>query len=79
MHNAVVQRTTIMAEPQTVERLKALARERGVSFAEIAREALEEKARSYRPRPKSAGAGRSAPSQTARRTASHRQPPRSWR
>jgi hypothetical protein len=72
-------RTTIMAEPATIERLRALARERGVSFAEVVREALAEKAASYRPKPSSIGSGQSSPAATARRAGSRRQPPRSWR
>lgn len=55
MYNDAMKRTTIMADEETVERLQALARDRGVSFAEVAREALEQKAREYRPRPKSLG------------------------
>jgi len=44
-----------MADPITLDRLKALAKERGVSFAAIVREALEEKAETYRPIPLSLG------------------------
>lgn len=79
MHNAVMQRTTIMAEASTIERLRAIARERGVSFAEVVREALEEKARCWRPKPLSLGSGQSAPSRAAATAGSRRQPPRSWR
>ena len=46
-----MERTTIMADPETLRRLRALARERGVSFAEIVREALEAKADEHHPRP----------------------------
>ncbi|MPZ51220.1 MAG: ribbon-helix-helix protein, CopG family [Acidimicrobiia bacterium] len=74
-----MKRTTIMAEETTVERLKDLARTRGVSFAEVVREALAEKAGSYRPQPTSIGSGESSPSGTARHEATKRQPPRSWR
>jgi hypothetical protein len=74
-----MKRTTIMADEVVVDRLRRLAQERSVSFAEVVREALEEKARSYRPKPTSLGAGQSAPSRTAARAASRRQPPRSWR
>jgi hypothetical protein len=68
-----------MADPVTLERLKELARARGVSLAEVVREALDEKARSYRPKPISIGSGESKPSRTASETATRRQPPRSWR
>lgn len=74
-----MQRTTIMADEDTVERLRILARERRVSLATVVREALDEKARSYRPKPASVGTGQSAPSRTAATRASQRQPPRSWR
>ena len=50
-----------MAQPETVERLRRLARDRGVSFAEVVREALDEKALSYRPKPQSIGSGQSGP------------------
>lgn len=43
-------RTTVMADSITMNRLKGLARERGVSLATVVREALEEKAKEYRPR-----------------------------
>ncbi len=39
-----------MADPVVMERLKALAKERGVSLAAVVREALEEKSREYRPK-----------------------------
>lgn len=74
-----MKRTTIMADQETLEKLQALARDRGVSFAEVTREALAEKAAEYRPRPESLGAGRSAPARTAANKGSRRQPPRSWR
>lgn len=44
-----------MADPITMDRLKALAKERGVSLATVVREALEDKAKEYRPRPLSLG------------------------
>lgn len=43
-------RTTVMADPIVMDRLKALAKERGVSLAAVVREALEEKSREYRPK-----------------------------
>jgi hypothetical protein len=45
-------RTTVMADPITMNKLKGLARERGVSLATVVREALEEKSKEYRPRPR---------------------------
>ncbi|GDX83170.1 hypothetical protein LBMAG42_49810 [Deltaproteobacteria bacterium] len=42
-------RTTIMADADVLARLRALARARDVSLAEITREALEAKAAEYRP------------------------------
>ena len=74
-----MRRTTIMADESTVEGLRQLARERGVSLAVVVREALDEKARTYRPKPVSLGIGQSTPSRTASSKGSQRQPPRSWR
>lgn len=48
-----------MAEPQTIDRLKALAKQRGVSFGAVVREALDEKSREYRPPLTCIGTGRS--------------------
>jgi hypothetical protein len=73
-----MERTTIMADEAVVERLRALARDRGVSFAEVVREALEVKAAEYRPRPRSLGlfsSGRDDGSMAAIEP----QPPASWR
>jgi hypothetical protein len=72
-------RTTVMADQQTMDRLKALARDRGVSLATIVREALEDKAKEYRPKPKSLGMGSSGRSDIATTEGSERVPPRSWR
>ena len=74
-----MQRTTIMADEATLERLRELAHERSVSLASLIREALEEKARSARPRPMSLGSGESGQRATAQSEGSLRQPPRSWR
>jgi hypothetical protein len=43
-------RTTVMADQVVMDRLKALAKQRGVSLATVVREALEDKAQEYRPR-----------------------------
>ena len=59
--------------------LRALARDRGVSLSEVVREALREKAREYRPKPKFLGIASSGRTHTARTQASERVPPRSWR
>ncbi len=48
-------RTTVMADPVVMDRLKALAKERGVSLASVVREALEQKSREFRPKPLSLG------------------------
>jgi hypothetical protein len=68
-----------MADDDTVDRLRRLAGERGVSLATVVREALEEKALAFRPKPTSLGSGQSGVTETAQTTASNRQPPRSWR
>jgi hypothetical protein len=74
-----MQRTTVMADEETLEKLRALARQRGVSFAEVVRAALDEMAAAYHPKPSSIGVGQSDPARTARDEGSRRQPPRSWR
>lgn len=79
MYTYVMKRTTVLADERTIERLKGLARDRRVPFSRVVREALEDKAREYRPKPKSLGAGRSTPARTAATRGSRRVPPRSWR
>lgn len=69
----------MMLPEDTLERLRKLAADRRASLAEVIREALEEKARSYRPRPRSLGIAASGITDTARRTADERPAPRSWR
>jgi predicted CopG family antitoxin len=74
-----MKRTTIVADDQTMATLKRLAEERGVSFSEVVREALAEKARELRVKPRSLGVGKAARSNTAAVLATRRIPPRSWR
>ncbi len=73
-----MKRTTVMAEESTLDHLRRLADERGVSFAEVVREALEQKASEYRPRPRSVGVGSSGDDGVLRE-GEGRVPPRSWR
>jgi hypothetical protein len=72
-------RTSIVADDHVIARLKGLARERGVSFSQVVREALEEKASTYRPKPKSIGVFRSSRTDIASTDATERVPPVSWR
>ena len=74
-----MRRTTIMVSEELLERLRQVAAERGTSMATVIREALEEKLKSYRPRPRSLGIGASGYNNTARRTARERPAPRAWR
>jgi hypothetical protein len=74
-----MKRTTIMADEVTLERLRSAAADRGVSIAEIIREAIDEKLAGYQPRPRSGGAGTSGHSDTARRAGDERPEPRAWR
>lgn len=64
-----MRRTTIVAPEEVLERLRALAAERGVSLAAVIREALEEKAGRHRPKPRSLGMGASGHTDTAQRSA----------
>ena len=72
-------RTTISISGELLQRLRLIAAERGTSIAALVREALEEKTRSYRPRPRSLGVGSSGQMDTARRTADERVEPHPWR
>jgi predicted transcriptional regulator len=74
-----MQRTTIVAPEELLERLRRVAAERQVSLAMLIREALEEKVENHRPKPRSLGIGASGRADTARRAGDERPVPRSWR
>jgi plasmid stability protein len=74
-----MERTTIVAPEQLLKRLRRMAAERGTSMADLIREALEEKVRTDRPRPRSLGLGASGHGDTAQRTSAERPVPRTWR
>ena len=74
-----MERTTISIPDGLLQRLRLMAAERRTSIASLVREALEEKDRGYRPRPRSLGIGASGHTDAARRTAEERVEPRSWR
>lgn len=74
-----MERTTISLPDGLLKRLRLAAAERGTSMASLIREALEEKAGTYRPLPRSLGIGTSGHRNTARRTAVERPEPRAWR
>lgn len=78
-YHDVMDRTTLTLPPALRERLRRAAADRGVSMAEIIREAIDEKLESARPRPRSIGIGASGTRDTARRSADLRPEPRSWR
>lgn len=61
------------------ERLRLIAVEQHSSMAALIREAIEEKVRAYRPRPRSLGIAASGHTDTARRAGDERPLPRSWR
>jgi hypothetical protein len=58
----------IVAPDDLLGRLRAEASERGVSLATVIREALEEKARAFHPKPRSLGVGDSGRTDIGRRT-----------
>jgi hypothetical protein len=68
-----------MASEDLLERIRRMASERGVPVADVIREALEEKVKSYRPRPRSLGACASGHPDTARRASEERPEPWAWR
>ncbi len=74
-----MERTTISMPEELLQKLRLMAAERRTSMAALVREALEEKARSYRPRPRSWGIGASGYTDTARKAGDIRPEPRSWR
>ena len=74
-----MERTTISISDELLKRLRVMAEEQHTSMASLVREALEEKARSYHPRPRSLGVGASGHEDTARRSAEERAEPRPWR
>ena len=74
-----MRRTTIVAPDQLLDQIRQAAAERGTSMAVIIREALEDKLRSHRRRPRSLGIGASGRSDTARQTAIEPPVPRPWR
>jgi predicted transcriptional regulator len=74
-----MRRTTIVAPEDLLRRLRAIAAERGTSVATVIREALEEKAKSHRPRPRSLGIGDSGRTDIARRTGEEPAIPEPWR
>lgn len=71
-------RTTISIPNELLQRLRMMAAERGSSVAALVREALEEKARDYRPRPRSLRAGASGHMDTARRAGEERAVRHPW-
>jgi metal-responsive CopG/Arc/MetJ family transcriptional regulator len=74
-----MERTTISIPDELLQRLRVMAVERRTSIAALVREALEEKTRSYRPRPRSLGIGASGYTDNAPRTSEDRAEPRPWR
>lgn len=74
-----MRRTTITAPDELIERLRREAAERGVSLATVIREALEEKAQAYHPKPHSLGVGDSGRTDIARRTTEEPVVPQPWR
>ena len=78
-HHDDMPRTTLSLSDDLLRRLRSMAAETGVSMATVVREALEEKTRNHRPKPRSLGVGCSGQSDTARRAGDERMEPRSWR
>lgn len=72
-------RTTISIPDELLQRLRIMAAERQTSMASLVREALDEKTRNNRPKPKAIGIGASGHTDTARRAGEIRPAPRSWR
>jgi metal-responsive CopG/Arc/MetJ family transcriptional regulator len=74
-----MERTTISLPQDLIRRLRILAAEQGTSMSTLVRDAVEQKLKTHRPRPRSLGIGASGHSDTARRSAQERPEPRPWR
>jgi hypothetical protein len=74
-----MQRTTIVAPEQLMQRLRAIAAEERVSLASVIREALEDKAARHRPKLTFLGIGASGYTDTARRAGDEPPEPDAWR
>ena len=72
-------RTTISLPEDLLKQLKIIAAQRGTSMAGLVREALEEKAASHRPKPRSLGMADSGQSDISSLASDIRPEPRSWR
>jgi predicted transcriptional regulator len=81
MYNDVMKRTTIMAEDELLDRLRAIARREHVSLAQVIREALELRASQPARRLNLIGAGESTgePRDMGRQSGEMTFEPRSWR
>ena len=74
-----MKRTTIVLPEELRKRVRRLAAERGVSMAAIIRDAIEQKMREARPKPKSLGVAASGESDASELSIGMRPEPRSWR
>jgi hypothetical protein len=81
MYHDVMQRTTVMADPETLAQLREIARREGRSLADVIREALEDRVRRPAPPLHFLGVGASGPDSgpTARESADLRAEPPPWR
>jgi hypothetical protein len=77
--NRMMQRTTIVAPEEVLNRLRHQADDRGVSLATVIRAALKAQADKSRPVPQSLGMYASEVTDISRRSAEERPEPRSWR
>ncbi len=76
-----MKRITILADPSTLDRLRAIARDEGRSLADVIREALDRRAARPRPRPGFLRVGASEPGTgpTAREAGETVPEPPPWR
>jgi predicted transcriptional regulator len=72
-------RTTLSLDPGTRRRLRRIAAERGVSMAELIRQAIDESMARHAPKPRSLGVAASGTRDTARLAGEVRPEPRTWR
>jgi metal-responsive CopG/Arc/MetJ family transcriptional regulator len=74
-----MERTTIVLPENLRKQARRAAAERGVSMSQLIREALEEKLRSERPKPKSIGIGYSPLSDISEKAGEIEYEPDPWR
>ena len=78
-HQVTMSHMTIDAPDELLQQLRRIADEQRTSLANIIREALEERVRRHRPKPRSIGIGDSGRDDISRRIGEEEAMPEPWR